>query len=369
MGAHRQLALPRVPTHARRWSTLGVIFYSSVLLGCVASVSSSSSSAVVSLSGKTMGTRYSIKCWSNDPDAQAENLNAGVNEMLEEINRQMSTYIPDSELSRFNAAPAGDWFEVSPEIAFVTSEAIRFHDLTEGASDVTVGPLVELWKFGSGRQPRETPDENPTEEQVSVALQLTGCEHLEARLEPPALKKSIDQLQVDLSSIAKGYAVDAVTGYLEERGFPNFMVEIGGEVRAGGTRVDGKPWRIGVEKPDLDNPGLYAIVPLDNRSLATSGDYRNFRNVDNQRVSHIINPSTGRPLPFRGWSVTLLTPTCLEADALATALLVMGEDRGYDWCEKHGVAALFVMQEDGNVIERATSEFPKLTPLAEPVAQ
>ena len=136
------------------------------------------------------------------------------------------------------------------------------------------------------------------------------------------------------------------------------MVEIGGEVRAGGTRQDEKPWRIGVESPAAEQRSIYRVVALQDQALATSGDYRNTRKIDGQRLCHIIDPRTGRPLPYRGCSVTLLTETCLEADALATALLVMGEAKGYDWCVEHQVTALFLIRQGDEILEKATPNFP-----------
>ena len=273
----------------------------------------------------------------------------------------MSTYLPDSELSRFNASPAGEWFTVSPATAFVTERALHYHQLTDRSLDVTVGPLVELWDFGPNQNPPESVFKAPADEAVEETKAFTGSQNLEVRLDPPALRKSVEQLEVDLSAIAKGYAVDAVVELLERQGFSNFMVEIGGEVRAAGTRPDDKPWRIGVERPDLDKRDIYKVGKLENTSLATSGEYRNFRTVGEENVSHIIDPRTGRPLPYRGWSVTLLTDTCLEADALATALLVMGEQPGYDWCQKHNVAALFLIRQGNKIVEKATPKFLELT--------
>ncbi|NOZ39701.1 MAG: FAD:protein FMN transferase [Planctomycetes bacterium] len=312
-----------------------------------------------------MGTRYSIKCWSDDPTIKTETLQADVDKLLDEINQQMSTYRPESELSRFNAAPAGEWFAVSAETAFVTERALHFYRLTNGASDVTVGPLVKLWDFGPGRHSVGARVNAPSAELLAKTKSLTGGEHLEVRLDPPALYKTIDSLEVDLSSIAKGYAVDAVADLLAADGLVNYMIEIGGEVRAAGVRQDGKPWRIGTEAPDPKRRGIHRIIALQDQSLATSGDYRNFRVIDDNKVSHIINPKTGRPLPYRGWSVTLLAPTCLEADALATALLVMGEEVGYNWCKEHDVAALFLIRRGKEIVEIATPKFQEMTSKAE----
>jgi thiamine biosynthesis lipoprotein len=281
----------------------------------------------------------------------------------------MSTYLPDSELSRFNAAPVDEWFEVSSSTAYVTQRALHYNQITDGCSDVTVGPLVELWNFGPGRETRGSKLASPPAALLASARAKTGGESLQVRLEPPALRKEKAHLSIDLSSIAKGYAVDVIAEHLLARGFANFMVEIGGEVRAGGSRLDGQPWRIALEAPDPNQRALHAVVQLDNRALATSGDYRNFREFAGEKVSHIIDPKTGRPLLYRGWSVTLLTPTCLEADALATALLVMGEQRGYDWCVEQKIAALFLMREGDEIVEKATPDFPKLQRLPSTASQ
>ncbi len=307
--------------------------------------------------GRTMGTTYTVKAsWGTRTVSQEQ-----VDRVLEKINQQMSTYLPDSELSRFNAAPTLEWFAVSPETAFVTSEALRFHKETAGTLDVTVGPLVKLWDFGPGRHAIGAVLEAPIADALAEAQTKVGGQHLEVRREPPALRKSIAKLEVDLSSIAKGYAVDAVAELLESSGYEGYMIEIGGEVRTRGTRADGKLWRIGIESPAAKKRKIQRVIALDNQALATSGDYRNFRTFHGKKVSHIIKPSSGRPLPFRGWSVTLLADTCLEADALATALLVMGEELGYDWCVEHDVAALFLIREDDQVREVATPQFQART--------
>jgi len=336
-----------------------------VIMGCGVAVSGSSQS--FSLSGRTMGTSYSIKCWSDSPAATNAVLQVAVDALLNRINQQMSTYLPESELSQFNRTTSGKWFEVSAETAYVCRQALQINQRTAGASDVTVGPLVQLWDFGPGRHQLGSKLENPSAELIQQTRTRIGAEHLEVKLDPPALRKSKKALEVDLSSIAKGYAVDAVAELLAKRGVKNFMVEIGGEVRASGTRSDGQPWRIGLEAPNLNERSIYKVIALADQSLATSGDYRNFRIVDGKKVSHIIDPQTGRPLPYHGWSVTLLTPTCLEADALATALLVMGEGQGYNWCVENKIAALFLIREEAEIRERATPQFLALTTASSPV--
>ncbi|MEM8944877.1 MAG: FAD:protein FMN transferase [Planctomycetota bacterium] len=305
------------------------------------------------ISGETMGTTYSVKAWYGETEVSKEQ----IDQRLVEINQQMSTYMPDSEISQFNASDSTEWFPVSEQTAFVIDKSLHYHELTARASDVTVGPLVRLWDFGPGRHAIGSKLESPADELLAAAKDNSGAEKVKVRLNPPAIRKLNANVEVDLSSIAKGYAVDVVADLLIEHGFLNFMVEIGGEVRAEGTRGDERPWRIGVERPDLSQRVIEKIVSLDNQALATSGDYRNFRDFDGERVSHIIDPATGRPLPYRGWSVTVLADFCLEADVLATALLVMGEDRGYDWCEENRVAAMFLIRSEDGIREVVTSQF------------
>ncbi len=335
------------------------------LLGCEATSPPTQYPAM--LTGQTMGTTYSIKFWHVDRQHSNElfqqSLQAGIERLLNKINQQMSTYLPDSELSRFNAAEfnaaeSDAWFSVSPETAFVVQQALHFYQLTDGASDVTVGPLLRLWGFGPQLESSATSAQEPTASAIEKVLDRTGCQYLEVRLDPPALRKTKVGLEVDLSSIAKGYAVDAVAELLGEQGISHFMVEIGGEVRAAGRRADGRAWRIGIESPLPGQRKMQRIVALQDSALATSGDYRSFRRAGGKTYCHVIDPQSGRALPYRGVAVTVLAKTCLEADALATALLVMGFEKGYPWCEAHNVAAMFLSRKEGGTTQHTTSQFP-----------
>lgn len=313
--------------------------------------------------GPTMGTAYSVKCWTREPaQLTLEQLQSRVDELLAEINRQMSTYDPQSELSQFNRAGADEWFAVSPATAGVVAAAIELHERTEGALDVTIVPVLRMWHFGAGADQGPGEAHAPDAAALDEALQATGVAHLQARLDPPALRKDAAGLEVDLSAIAKGYGVDAVSDLLAECGYRNSMVEIGGEVRCRGQRFDGGPWRIGVESPATRERAITEAVPLSDMAMATSGDYRNYRRADGKLVTHIVDPRTGQALPFRGMSVSVLAPTCMEADALATALVVLGDERAYDWCEEHHVAALFQQRDAGGQLERrATTAFQTAT--------
>ncbi|NOY43811.1 MAG: FAD:protein FMN transferase [Planctomycetes bacterium] len=356
------VAWPPPLTHMRvHWAVTFVVV--ALLSGCTPKaltvVATTAEPTLVSMRGPTMGTSYSVKCWRESGAVDEKELHAVINKSLDTVNQQMSTYLADSELSRFNASTSEDWIVVSTETAYVVERAIHFNRITDGALDVTVGPLVKLWNFGPGKKRLAKP---PSGGKIAKALLGTGCEHVEVRLEPPAIRKSVGSLEIDLSSIAKGYAVDVVTELLASRGFQHSMVEIGGEVRATGTRFDKKPWRIGIETPATRKSPLYKVVPLKGLAMATSGDYRNFRQSDGRKYCHIIDPRTGQPLVYRGCSVTVLAKTCLEADALATALLVMGDEAGYDWCVEQNVAALFLVRGEEGISEQATPRFDEFAP-------
>ncbi|TWT67613.1 Thiamine biosynthesis lipoprotein ApbE precursor [Posidoniimonas polymericola] len=308
---------------------------------------------VVSFTGPTMGTRYSVKVVIDDADERLEELQHRVDERLVEINKRMSTYDPRSELSRFNQSDSEDWFEVSAETAKVVAYALEIAAATGGQFDPTVGPVVNLWGFGpDGRR-----SEPPTDDEVAAALARIGYQSVEARQEPPALKKSRPDIYVDLSAIAKGYGVDAVSELLTELGAAASMVEIGGEVVCRGRKPDGSSWKIGVEKPDESGRVLQTVLDIDDHAIATSGDYRNFFEDHGERFSHTINPATGRPVTHRLATVSVQAPSCMRADALATALLVMGGDEGYNWASENGVAAMFIERTDDGSKERSTAEW------------
>ncbi|MCC9631192.1 FAD:protein FMN transferase [Blastopirellula sp. JC732] len=310
--------------------------------------------APIEVTGRTMGTTYSVKFIPPDRDFDAKPLQQEIDKRLVEINQQMSTYIPDSELSRFNQSKAGDWFPVSPQLAEVVQLAKQINHESGGAFDVTVGPLVNLWNFG----PDHHPEQVPSDEAIAAALANIGDDKLEVRLDPPALKKSVDGLYVDLSAIAKGYGVDKIAELIAESGRKSYMVEIGGEVRAAGQKPDGSPWRIAIEKPIPGARAIQEVVELSNQSLATSGDYRNFFEVDGQTFSHTIDPKTGRPLAHTLASVSVLHQDCGSADALATTLMVLGPDRGYNWAEEQKLAVLFLIRDKDGPVVRRTSLWP-----------
>jgi thiamine biosynthesis lipoprotein len=307
--------------------------------------------AMVQLTGATMGTTYTVKIPRLPGVIAVDTLQAEIDRILAQINRQMSTYDPESELSRFNRNPSTDWVPVSPELLVVMQEAQRVAQLTSGAFDVTVGPLVDLWGFG----PTVTDDAIPSQAAIAEAQTRVGYHLLRLRYDPPALQKTVADIEVDLSAIAKGYAVDRLAEYLETLSIADYMVEIGGELRVKGNNVQGDPWRIAIEKPTPNERTVERIALLTDRGIATSGNYRNFFERDGQRYSHAIDPTTGRPIRHELASVSVIHPSVTLADALATGLIVMGPDNGFQLAEQQGLAALFIVINDGEFIEKSTS--------------
>ncbi|MBN2217646.1 MAG: FAD:protein FMN transferase [Pirellulales bacterium] len=304
-----------------------------------------------------MGTTYTVKVVPA-PGAKStvdKLLNEGIDCVLKDVDRAMSTYRDDSELSRFNASESTDWFNVSPETARVVAEALRVGRLAGGAYDVTVEPLVRLWNFGAHPLPS---DAVPSDEQIEEMRKSVGLDHLAVRLDPPALKKDLPGLHVDLSSIAKGFAVDRAAELLDAEGCENYMVEVGGEVRARGCNASGRPWQIAVERPTDGPREIQRVVPLVDRAMATSGDYRNYFERDGRRYSHLIDPRVGRPIAHRLASVTVLADRCMEADAWATALSILGPEAGMRLADDRGIAASFLIRQGDVFVERRSAAFP-----------
>ncbi|EKO3450009.1 FAD:protein FMN transferase [Vibrio fluvialis] len=305
----------------------------------------------VHLSGPTMGTSYNIKYLQQDGLPSSDELHKEIDRLLEEVNDQMSTYRKDSELSRFNQYQGIDPFEVSNQTATVVREAIRLNGLTEGALDVTVGPLVNLWGFG----PEARPEVVPTDAELAERKANTGIHHLS--VEGNKLSKDLPHLYVDLSTIAKGWGVDVVANYIESQGIHNYMVEVGGEIRLKGLNRDGVPWRIAVEKPTVDERSIQEIIEPGDMAIATSGDYRNYFERDGVRYSHIINPQTGRPIHNRVVSVTVLDKSCMTADGLATGLMVLGDEKGIEIAEQNHIPVFMIVKTDDGFKEIASSAF------------
>jgi len=298
-----------------------------------------------------MGTTYNIKVIVSADSQDLDKLQAGIDDLLKELNQQMSTYIADSELSRFNQSQSLAPIDISPGLARVIGEAIRLGKLSNGKLDVTVGPLVNLWGFG----PEQRPEKEPTALELTETRTRIGLEHLS--LSNNLLSKKIPELYVDLSTIAKGYGVDIVAEYVEQQGINNYLVEIGGEMRLKGFKHTGELWVVAIEKPISTERAIQQyLVPKDN-AVATSGDYRNYFEADGRRFSHIIDPATGKPINHKLVSVTVIHPSSMTADGLSTAMMVMGEEQALVFAEKNNLAAYIISKTDNGFVEQSTVKF------------
>ena len=307
----------------------------------------------VALNGATMGTTWQVTVAAPPATLDRDTLERAIDAELDRINAQMSTWDDGSVLSRFNAFDGDDWFEVPPETLEVVEAAQALSALSAGAFDVTVGPLVNLWGFGADGVGRAL----PAEADVDAARRRIGYGKLQTRRDPPALRKTQGDLYVDLSAIAKGYAVDRLAGIAEDFGLANYLVEIGGELRTRGHNAHGEDWRIAIERPVPGERAVHRVLRISGEAVATSGDYRNFFEVDGQRYSHTIDPRTGRPVTHTLASVTVVHASALAADALATALSVLGPQDGVELAEREGIAALFVTHHGEALRETATAAF------------
>ncbi len=315
------------------------------------------------LSGRTMGTTYSVVLGGAVPTAaERRRLAAVVGAELARIDGLMSTYKPDSELSRFNRHAATDPFPVSPDTLEVFRIAGAMSELTGGAFDVTVAPLVGAWGFGAtDRLPAP-----PAAAELTALRARVGYRLVDVDAQGGALRKRRAEVACDLSGIAKGYAVDRVARALRDIGRADALIEVGGDMFAGGRRGDGHPWRVAIERPGARGRSVQLVVALGDLALATSGDYRNYYESGGERLSHLIDPRRGRPIANGVASVSVAFADAARADALATGLSVLGVDDGLALAERGGIAAYFIVRDDGGGFHtRATPAFARLLAAAD----
>lgn len=296
---------------------------------------------VTKLSGETMGTFWHVTLAHALDEAARSALQQDIEAALEAVNAGMSTYREDSELMRFNRSASTDVQAISPALRQVLEKALLISEQSGGAYDVTVGPLVNLWGFGSERR-----TEKPDEAELAAALALVGYTQLQ--LTPQGLAKSQAGVFVDLSSIAKGYGVDQVHDVLRAAGYGDFLVEIGGEVRIAGSKY-GEPWRIGVERPQAGTSrSVESVIAMTEAlpAMATSGNYRNYIEHGGEMAYHIINPKTGLSRQSRLLSATVLAADCMTADGYATALMVLGDEGALAFADAQGIAAELIFAGD-----------------------
>jgi thiamine biosynthesis lipoprotein len=307
-----------------------------------------------------MGTTYTVTLHEAPADALG-GLPAEIEARLRAINKSMSTWDSASEISRINKTPAGQWVTMSEDFGRVLSAALSLSEATDGAFDVTVGPLVNVWGFGpmarGGR---------PDSAALAAAQPRVGYGNLVVN--GRSLSKRVEGMYLDFSGIAKGYGVDALAEILRRRGIGNYLVEIGGEVTVAGRAPGGEPWAIGIERPEENiarGAALHAVVHLTQGALATSGSYRRFKRRQAEKSHHIIDPRTGLSTNSSLVSVTVFAPDCMTADGVATALMVIGTEAGLRWVEaRPGLEALFLEATPGGGfrqrLQRLTPGFRQL---------
>lgn len=321
-----------------------------LLLSFYALLACSGSPKEVHLTGSTMGTTYNVKFPHKegvDPVALQERIDAE----LELVNKLMSTYDPTSELSLFNQNTSTEPQQLSDATLLVMSKALEIGQMSNGYLDITVGPLVNLWGFG----PNARPETVPTRAQIMLAKEVVGLDKL--IVSQDSATKTHPKVYVDLSTIAKGYGVDQVADILSQHGLTDYLVEIGGEMRVAGRKATGQEWRIAIEKPVTLARAVQRIISIGDNAIATSGDYRNYYEENGVRYSHLIDPKTGYPITHNLVAATVVHPSSLMADGLATALVVMGKDKGLKMAREQGLAVLLITRENNEFKEYTTAAF------------
>lgn len=303
--------------------------------------------------GPTMGSTYTVKYVRSTGVPQPHELQFEVEAFLAELDGQMSTYRKDSDIERFNDAPAGTCQAMPEPVLMLVRYGKELSQISDGAFDLTLEPLLNLWGFG----PKGQGERVPNAEALAEVRQRVGHQHL--RIEGTQLCKDA-AVEVDFNAIAAGYAVDSIGELLHRKGVRSYMVEATGELKAVGRKPDGSPWRIALEEPRDDQRVAQRIIELDGYGVSTSGDYRNYFEENGQRYSHTLDPSSGAPINHRLAAVTAIVPSALHADGLSTVLLVLGPERGYAFAEREQIAAFFITREEDGFSTRSTPAFDAL---------
>lgn len=329
---------------------MDMTFFRAALLGaCVlfsgcdsATTPATPASTATVLDGKTMGTFWRVSVIGVD-EAKAQALRAKVQAQLDADDRLLSTWKNDSALMRFNHAADTRPWPVSEAMADIVTLSLRIGAKTDGAMDITVGPLVNLWGFGPDKQPVATPDAQA----IAAAKARTGLQHLQVINQSGRqfLQKDIPDLFVDLSTVGEGYAADHLARLMEQEGISRYLVSVGGALVSRGMNGEGKPWRVAIQKPTDRENAVQAIVDINGHGISTSGSYRNYYELDGKRISHVIDPQTGQPITHKLVSVTVIAPTALEADGWDTGLMVLGPEKAQQVVREQGLAVYMIVKE------------------------
>ena len=310
------------------------------------------------LRGATMGSEWTVRI-AGKLHAPASTLQDGVQSQFDAVDQALSTWRSDSALSRFNANDSGQWMEIDPELAAVVSYGLSLADASDGAYDLTVGPLVNLWGFG----PDPTRAVAPESAAIELARARVGWRRVEVDLAVHRARKE-PGVRIDLSSLGKGRGVDRVADYLDAQGVDNYLIDLSGKLRARGVNSARQPWRVAVEQPGADDPTgaartVPAAVSLRDASIATSGDYRKYFESGGRHFSHIIDPRTGWPVTHETLSATAIAKTCMQADALATVYMVMAPDAALRLADAQGTPALWISRADGEFQLARSASWPR----------
>ncbi len=347
----------------RAYLKASVAFGSSLLMpaGVLALVGCSRTPLTPELAGfngSTMGTGFSVRLGvSKLPEI--DQLAAQVSEVLKDVDIHMSTWRADSELSLLNASRHSDWQAMTPATTQVIAQALDTSARSDGAFDVTVGPLVDLWGFGAGADD-STAGSKPTGQAISRRMAQVGHGSIEVNIAENTVRKLNAGTRLDLSGIAKGHAVDRVAALLDSAGHHSYLIEVGGELKARGRKPDGSAWRVAIERPSVGKRQAFRAVDLNNQAIATSGDYRNFFSNGGQRYSHSIDPRTGAPVNHQLASVSVVAESTMAADALSTALMVLGPDGAMAFANKHQIAAHLILKSGTSLKEEYSRAFEPL---------
>jgi len=303
--------------------------------------------------GQIMGTTYSVRLGV----PLTEGLASKVHAALQNVDVHMSTWRGDSELSAFNDSADGDWQSMTPNTLDVMAQAINTSSISNGAFDVTIGPLVDLWGFGAGATKAGS---IPVGRDINAGLAQVGYEAIKIDLEAGAARKLNQKARLDLSGIAKGHAVDRVAAVLNELGIDSYLVEVGGELKARGAKPDGSLWKVAIERPAVGSREVFRALKLNDQAIATSGDYRNFFDNGGQRYSHSIDPRTGQPVDHELASISVVADSTMAADAWSTALMVLGPDEAMALAKQHKVAAHMILKSGTSLKEVYSDTFEQL---------
>ncbi|MDC7859243.1 FAD:protein FMN transferase ApbE [Pantoea ananatis] len=324
----------------------------SLLMGCD-DTSSTAHDAMV-LEGKTMGTVWRVSLAGVEAGRRAA-LQQRIQQRLDADDAELSTWKPTSVLSRFNQSRATTPQPVSENMADIVTIALRIGKKTSGAMDITVGPLVNLWGFGPDKQPSHIPDDS----QIAAAKALTGLQHLRVIQggEGQWLQKDLPGLYVDLSTVGEGFATDHLARLMEQEGINNYLVSVGGAVLSRGMNAQNQPWRVAIQKPTDRENAVQARVDLQGHGISTSGSYRNYYELDGKRLSHIIDPATGRPIDHKLVSATVIATTALEADGWDTGLMVLGTEKAKALAIKEKLAVYLITREGDRFVSWMSPQF------------